>query len=160
MNLSQKFHVGQKVAGGFTVREIVNNKHVGSPVENPIIDFAEMKLDCLYENLAVLSFATFKEKPPSSQDWIKLSLSGKENILKLWDPQRVKLECVCIDYKKRTQSSQLVAVSHIIAAKKNILVSAQLMWFGFPFINRMFVGFKPGMRDRTEELLLGGVKII
>ena len=154
----QKFPVGKEIAPGFRVIQAAT-RSVIADMANPITHFVEVKLDCLYENLAFLAFATFMEKPPSKQ-WLQLSLSGKENIRQLWKPQTIRQECAGVDYTKRAEAGHLVAVSHVITAKNNLLVSAQLLWFGFPFVNQFFVGFKPGMRERTEELLQAGLDLV
>jgi len=94
----KKFQVGKEIVPGFRVNEVKSKSVLADP-SNPITNFVEVKLDCSYENLAFLAFATFQEKPPSEQ-WRRLSLSGTENIRQLWKPQKIKQECVGIDYNK------------------------------------------------------------
>ena len=147
--MSHDIRVGAKTGHSFTVTA-VRNKNVRSDQTNPVIDFVEEQLDCLYENLAFLSFATFKNGPPPSEQWIRIALSGSEDIHELWTPPQIKRECVCVAFRRRAKSGQLVAVTEMIAAKGQVLVSAQLLWFGFPGVNLFFVDFKPGMRERTE----------
>ena len=157
MDVTKRFPVGKEIAPGFNVTKAAS-KPVIADMANPIISFAEVKLDCLYENLAVLAFATFKQPPPQEQ-WIKLGLGGRETVRQFWQPKKIRQECLGVDYTRRAEPGHLMAVSHIISAQENILVSAQLLWFGFPLINRFYVGFKPGMRERAEELLLAGLKL-
>ena len=156
MDITQKFPANKEIAPGFRVIK-AGSRPVMADMANPITEFFEVKLDCLYENLAVLAFATFMHTPPREQ-WLSLSLSGKESNRQLWQPQRIRQECIGVDYNKRAEAGHLIAISQIITAKHNMLVSAQLLWFGFPLINRFYVGIKPGMRERTEELLSAGLK--
>jgi hypothetical protein len=161
MNIAQKFQTkkDQDFLPDFTVKR-VSTKTMMSNITNPVIDFVEVRLDPSYENVAFLAFATFEVKPPPVEQWIRFGLTGRENIQQQWRPQKIKQECICIDYKKRAEAGHIIAVSHIITAKGNVLVSAQLLWFGFPFLNQFFVGIKPGMRERTEELLLAGLEYV
>src|SRR3990172_1083161 len=99
MDMLQKFPVGKEIAPGFRVIQAAT-RPVIADMANPITHFVEVKLDCLYENLAFLAFATFKEKPPSKQ-WLQLSLSGKENIRQLWKPQTIRQEYAGVYYTKR-----------------------------------------------------------
>lgn len=156
--MKDRFQVNQEIAPGFTVVK-VTTKRVPATTPHPIASLTEVQLNCLYENVAFLAYAAFKETLPPSDQWIKYGLGGHENIRQVWKPHKIKQESVCLDYHRRAQAGHLMAVSHAIAVKKNVLVSAQLQWFGFPFVNRFFVGFKPGMRERTEELLLAGLKL-
>ena len=158
MDLIQKFRSGQEIAPGFKVIQAYT-RPVMATMENPITQFVEVKLDCLYENLAFLAFATFMERPPSNQ-WLQLTITGGENIRQLWKSNTIRQECLGIDYTRRIEAGHLAAISQLVSWKSNQLVSAQLLWFGFPFVNKLFVGFKPGMRERTEELLQAGLKLV
>jgi hypothetical protein len=157
MELIQKFPKGVEVAPGFTVIQAYTRPVIATK-ENPITQFVEVKLDPLYENLAILAFATFMEKPASNQ-WLQLALTGRENVRQLWKPKTIGQECLGVDYTRRVEAGHLAAVSQLVSWKNNMLISAQLLWFGLPFINQFFVGFKPGMRERTEELLQAGLKL-
>ena len=157
--MSYNIRVGTTIGRGFTVTAI-RNKSVVSDKANPIIDFVEVQLDCLYENVAFLSFATFKNGPPPSEQWIRIALTGTEDIHELWTPPKIDRECVCVAFRRKARSGQLMAVTEMIAAKGKVLVSAQLLWFGFPGVNRFFVDFKPGMKERTAELLLAGLDFV
>ena len=158
MDITEKFPKGRGIAPGFIVMK-ARNKPMIADMANPITQFAEVTLDCLYENIAFLAFATFTKKPPLEQ-WMKLGLSGREKIRELWQPQKVRQECVGVDYNKQAEAGHLVAISHLMTVKNNVLVSAQLVWYGFPLINKFYVGFKPGMRERAEALLLAGLKFV
>ena len=157
MELIQKFSKGLEIAPGFKVLQAYT-RSVIAPMENPVTQFVEVKLEPLYENLAVLAFATFMEKPLSHQ-WLQLVLTGREAIRQLWKPETIGGECLGVDYTRRVEAGYLAAVTQLVSWKNDQLVSAQLLWFGLPFVNRFFVGFKPGMRERTEELLQAGLKL-
>jgi hypothetical protein len=161
MNMSYAIQVGTEIAGSFRVRT-VRKRTVMSEMTNAIIDATEVELDSLYENAALLSFFTFKDEPPPRERWTQLVFTGMEDVrtYPVWKPRKIRHAYVCIPYKTKSTSGHITAVTQMLAAKGKTVVSAKLAWFGFPGINQFFVGFKPGMKERTEELLLAGLELV
>jgi hypothetical protein len=156
--MADGFQVGMDVCTGFKVLEI-KNRTVASRLDNPIIEFREIRLDCAYENAAFILVATFQSVVPPVDEWIQIALTGREQIDSQWTPLRMKAPFVALAYRK-LEHGRITAVTNLITRKGKSLVSAQLLWFGFPLINTLYVGFKPGMRERTEELLTASLTLL
>jgi hypothetical protein len=149
--------VGTVLADSFTVRKI-RKEPIGSEMSNPIIESIVVELESIYENAAFLGFYTFLNSPPPFERWTPIVAKDLEyaRIFPMWKPSQIKQQCICLPYKVRTSSGSILAVTQMLAAKNNTVVSAKIWWSGFPGINKFYVGFKPGMKARTEELLLSG----
>ena len=152
--------IGAEVADTFRVRRI-REEPILSEMSNPIIDSTIIELDSLYENDAFLGFYTFSNSPPPCEQWAPIVAKDIVNarIFPMWVPLRIKQQCVCLPYKLRTPSGSIIAVTQMMAAKNNTIVSSKVRWFGFPGLNSFFVGFKPGMKARTEDLLVAGLHL-
>jgi len=150
--------VGTVMAKTFTVKRI-RKEAILSTMSNPIIDSTVIELDSLYENAGFLGFYTFMDSPPPVEQWTSIVAKDIINaeIFPMWIPSQIKQQCVCLPYKVRTTSGNIVAVTQMLAAKNNTIVSSKVWWFGLPVVNKFHVDFKPGMKERTEELLLAGL---
>ena len=152
---------GASVASSFTVKGV----HRGPAREIGSYSIAESltcSLDARFENEAVLAFYTVAGDLPSDLDWASI-VNGHLEPAKLgpmWQPFKIQRRCVCLAYKMRNPNGDLCAITQMLASENKTLVSAKLLWNGFPGINRFYVGFKPGMRQRTEDLLSAGLGMI
>ena len=161
MSTPHDLTVGTVLANSFKVRN-VRQQPVISPRSNPIVDATTIDLEALYQSASFLSFYTFIESPPSSDSWTNLVFTPTPDTRRprTWRPARIDQECVGIQYKIRTVDGNRVAITQALAAKNKTLVSAKTTWTGFPGFNRYLVGYNPGMKMRTKELLLAGLSLV
>lgn len=149
---------GTVLAKDFTVKHI-RKKHVMSEMSNPIVSATVAELTCPYVSTAFLEFYTYLNNPPPFQQWVPIVEEDLENarIFPMWKPSQIKQQCICLPYKIRTASGKILAVTQMLVAKNKTVIASKLWWFGSPRINKFFVGFRSGMKERTEELLLAGL---
>lgn len=148
------------VAGSFKVKGVVRD-HKKSVDAYTITDSIAYTLDAQFENGALLEMCTFVGDTPPDTEWASI-INGQLEPVKvapMWQPAKTQRRCVCLAYKMRNPNGELAAITQMLSIQGDTLVSAKIYWCGFPGINRLYVGFKPGMRLRTEELLTAGVQM-
>ncbi len=149
------------VAGSFKVRSVLRD-HKRTVDAYSITDSIAYTLDAQFENGGLLEMCTFAGDTPPDTEWASIFNEQLDpvKVAPIWQPAKTKRRCVCLAYKMRNPNGVLTAITQMLAIEGSTLVSAKIYWCGFPGINRFYVGFKPGMRLRTEELLAAGLQMV
>ncbi|MCL4299207.1 MAG: hypothetical protein KJ077_25965 [Anaerolineae bacterium] len=152
--------VGTVIAEYYTILQVKTGK-VPKEINKYVSDALIIELDSKYENQSRLSIYTLKGAVPEAGNWPFLVPDGftDVHVKKSWTPSRIKVPCGAIAYEARTPQGIRVAMIQMMAAGETALVHAATSWAGFPGLNRFFVGFKPGMEMRTEDLLEAGLEL-
>lgn len=148
------------IAPDFTVMRVDTDTEIWSAV-----GAAEVRSFCLeakYENEAQLVFFRFEGAMPSLSSLEERAQPSIDmcEVCPPWKARKVPQPHFCQALRITTPKGYKVVVTQMIATKNQFIVLGRLVWFGFPFLRRWFVGFKPGMRERTEELLLAGIDML
>jgi hypothetical protein len=120
-----------------------------------------LELEARYENHSRLSLFRLSSPPPPAEQWPLIVPEGFQNISvkKSWMPPGLEAPSVAVAYKAQTSAGHNVALINMMTATEDVLVLAAVSWYGGPLSRFRGPGFKPGMEERTQELLLAGKEL-
>jgi hypothetical protein len=127
------------------------------------VEAKAVSLDTRYENGGKLVFCRFAQDSLAGaklDQLVRVGLGPSEEPPIAWDSPRLPRPCLCQALRIAVPGQPKLALTQAATFKQDIFVLARMYWTGMPIINRWFVGFKPGMRERTEDLLLAGLDLL
>jgi hypothetical protein len=158
--MSASVSIGQVIARCYTVLE-VKKVSVPATMSEYASESVIIELDSRYENQSRLSIYTLEGGIPPAGQWPLLVPEGFSDVRvkRSWTPSRINPPCGAIAYKARAAQGHQAAIMQMMAANETYFILAVTSWSGFPGVNSFFVGFKPGMEERTEDLLEAALKL-